>query len=113
MGMIDVQPTLANMFGTYNKYALGHDIFSVDENVVVFPSGNWLTNKIYYNSAKEAYKQIDADAEITLDYINYYTEYADQINSISNSIITFDLIKKVGENPENELVEEIGDSELY
>ena len=112
MGMIDAQPTLANMFGTYNKYALGHDIFSVDENVVVFPSGNWLTNKIYYNSAKEAYKQIDAEAEITLDYINYYTEYADKINSISNSIITFDLIKKVGENPENELVEEIGVSEL-
>ena len=109
MGMIDVQPTLSNMFGTYNKYALGHDMFSIKENVVVFPSGNWLTNKIYYNSAKEAYKQIDTDAEITLDYIKYYT---DQVNAISNSIITFDLIKKVGENPENELLEEIGDSDL-
>lgn len=112
MGMIDVQPTLSNMFGTYNKYALGHDMFSIKENIVVFPSGNWLTNKIYYNSAKEAYKQIDTDAEITLDYIKQYTEYADQVNSISNSIITFDLIKKVGENPDNELLEEIGDSDL-
>lgn len=112
MGMIDAQPTISNMFGTYNKYALGHDIFSVKDNVVVFPSGNWLTNKLYYNSAKEAYKLIDADAEIPVDYINYYTEYADQINSISNSIITFDLIKKVGENTDNELLEEIGDSEL-
>lgn len=53
MGMIDVQPTLGNMFGFNNKYALGHDIFNIDNNVVVFPSGNWLTDKIYYNSAKE------------------------------------------------------------
>ncbi len=111
MGMIDAQPTISNMFGSYNKYALGHDIFSVDENVVVFPSGNWLTNKIYYNSAKEAYRTLDVDAEIPIDYIKHYTEYADKLNTISNSIITFDLIKKVGENTNNELLEEIGDSD--
>ena len=27
MGMYDVQPTLGNMFGFSNVYALGHDIF--------------------------------------------------------------------------------------
>ena len=112
MGMIDAQPTIANMFGMYNKYALGHDIMSVEDNVVVFPSGNWMTNQIYYNSAKEAYKQYDNEVEIPVDYIKNYSEYADQLNTISNSIITFDLIKKVGENPDNELVEEIGDNEL-
>jgi Phosphoglycerol transferase and related proteins, alkaline phosphatase superfamily len=106
MGVIDAQPTIGNMFGFYNKYALGNDIFSVEENVVVFPSGNWLTNKLYYNSAKNAYKQINLDEEIPLDYINKYTEYADQINTISNSIITYDLIRKIGFNIENELLEE-------
>ncbi len=111
-GMIDAQPTIANMFGMYNKYALGHDMMSTDENVVVFPSGNWMTNKMYYNSAKEAYKLLDIEAEIPVDYITTYSLYADEINTISNSIITFDLIKKVGENPDNELLEEIGDSEL-
>ena len=25
---------------------------SVDENIVVFPSGNWITNKMYYNAGK-------------------------------------------------------------
>ena len=29
MGMYDLMPTLGNMFGFYNKYALGHDIFNV------------------------------------------------------------------------------------
>ncbi len=110
MGMIDAQPTLGNMFGFSNKYALGHDIFNIDDNVVVFPSGNWLTDKIYYNSAKEAYRQIDLKSEITLDYINYYKQYSEKMIEISNNIITYDLIKKVGENPNNELIEEVGDS---
>lgn len=110
MGMMDVQPTLGNMFGFNNKYALGHDIFNIDNNVVVFPSGNWLTDKIYYNSAKEAYRQIDLSSEITLDYINYYKQYSEKMIEISNNIITYDLIKKVGENPNNELIEEVGES---
>lgn len=107
MGMIDAQPTLGNMFGFYNKYALGNDIFEMEENVVVFPSGNWLTNKLYYNSAKNAYRQTNLEDEITIDYINKYIEYADTINTISNSIITYDLIRKVGLNQGNELLEEI------
>ena len=110
MGMIDVQPTLGNMFGFSNKYALGHDIFSIKDNTVVFPSGNWLTDKVYYNSAKEAYRQIDTSSEITMDYINEHKQYADKMIEISNNIITYDLIKKVGNNPNNELIEEVGDS---
>ncbi len=108
MGMVDCQPTIGNMFGFSNKYALGHDIFNIEENVVVFPSGNWLTDKIYYNSAKEAYRIIDPKSEITMDYINYYKDYSEKIIDISNNIITYDLIKNVGENKENELIEEVG-----
>ncbi len=58
MGMYDVQPTLGNMFGFYNKYALGHDIMSVDdddENVVIFPNGNFVTDTVYYDSQKDKY----------------------------------------------------------
>ena len=109
--MIDVQPTLGNMFGFYNKYALGQDIFSIDENVVVFPSGNWLTDKVYYNNAKGTHKQLDLKSEIPNGYFEKYNAYAEQLIEVSNSIITYDLIKKVGENPDNELLEEtsIGD----
>lgn len=58
MGMYDVQPTLGNMFGFENKYALGHDIFSFkddEENVVIFPNGNFVTDKVYYDSQKNYY----------------------------------------------------------
>ena len=110
MGMIDVQPTLGNMFGFSNEYALGHDIFNIDENVVVFPSGNWLTDKIYYNSSKDVFKTLDTKSEISNAYIEKYKQYSEKVMEISNNIITYDLIKKVGENPENELIEEVGDS---
>lgn len=35
--MYDAMPTLGNMLGFSNKYALGHDIFNIKENnIVVF-----------------------------------------------------------------------------
>ncbi|SDB38339.1 Phosphoglycerol transferase MdoB [Ruminococcaceae bacterium FB2012] len=58
MGMYDVQPTLGNMFGFENSYALGHDIFSIpenEENVVIFPNGNFVTDTVYYNNQKGTY----------------------------------------------------------
>ena len=58
MGMYDVQPTLGNMLGFENKYALGHDIFSIpedQENVVIFPNGNFITDTVYYDSQKGTY----------------------------------------------------------
>ncbi len=61
MGMYDVQPTLGNMFGFKNNFALGHDIFSFDdeeENIVIFPNGNFITDTIYYDSQKNKYFDI-------------------------------------------------------
>ena len=58
MGMYDVQPTLGNMFGFSNSYALGHDYFSIPEdgeNVVIFPNGNFVTDKVYYDNQKNMY----------------------------------------------------------
>ncbi len=103
MGMIDVLPTLGNMLGIKNEYALGTDIFSLkedEENVVVFPDGNWLTNKMYYSRSKEAGKLLDASYTVSAEYINNYNDYTEKILSISDSIIVHDLIKKVGEEEE-------------
>ncbi len=94
MGMYDVMPTLGNMFGFYNKYQLGKDIFQTKgDNIVVFPSGNFVTNKIYYNSQKTAYLSLK-DTEITEEYVKECTNYADKLLKVSNSLIVFDLIKK-------------------
>lgn len=93
MGMIDVMPTLSNMLGVKPKYGLGNDMFSIKDNVVVFPSGNWITNKLYYNSSKGTFRQLDLDTSIDMDYINHYNNYADQLINLSNGIVTYDLIK--------------------
>ena len=92
-GMIDMMPTLANMLGVEPKYSLGHDMFSTTNNIVVFPSGNWLTNKLYYNSANEEYRQLDLNQSVTMEEIEANNEYAEKLIKVSNGIITYDLIK--------------------
>lgn len=104
MGMIDVLPTLGNMMGFSSPYALGHDIFSIDENVVIFPSGNWLTDKIYYYSQKDEWKVLNPNDTVSMEYIETYTKKAEEAISISNKIIVYDLIRKTSET--NQLLKE-------
>ena len=101
MGMIDVLPTLSNMIGIDNKFALGHDIFDIkDENIIPFPNGNFLTNKIYYNASKEEYKVI-GNSPIDEDYIDRCKKYTEDIIELSNNIVVYDLIK----NEKNRILE--------
>ena len=93
MGMYDVLSTLGNMFGFYSPYQLGKDIFSKEENVVVFPNGNWLTDKIYYNNQKQEYLLLKEDV-VSQEYINKYQEHAEQVLEISNAIIIYDYIRR-------------------
>jgi len=93
MGMYDVLPTVANMFGINEKYALGHDIFSKHEGMVVFPNGNVLTNKVYYSDLNDEYITF-TDKPIEMDYINELKKNADDILEVSNGIVVHDLIKK-------------------
>ena len=92
-GMIDVMPTVANMFGLNPKYALGNDIMSLTDNVVSFPNGNWLNNNIYYNTQKDEYKIINNDVVIDSNEIIKNTEITNTRIQISNDIILYDLIK--------------------
>lgn len=97
MGMYDILPTIANMFGFNEKYSLGHDIFSDNEGIVVFPNGNVLTDKVYYSDLYEEYISL-TNEPISSDYINNISEYANTILEVSNGIVTFDLIDKEKEN---------------
>lgn len=106
MGMIDALPTISNMLGIYNPYALGHDIFEIkDDNVVVFPNGNFLTNKLYYNNSKNE-SRIFGMETIDNDYIEEKRKYAEKILQISDNIIVYDLIKKDGYRIEEKKLEQ-------
>jgi len=104
MGMYDVLPTLGNMLGIHSPYALGHDIFSTEENFVVFPNGNWITDKMYYDSQADEGILLDENTVISSDYIEKYTTRAEKEVGVSNDIIVHDLIKKTKES--NKLLEE-------
>ena len=93
-GQFSVMPTVGNMLGVYNKYALGHDIFEIkNDNIISFPNGNFLTNKVYYRNSKEQYKPLNLDEILSEEYINYAKDYTNEIIEVSNGIITHDLIK--------------------
>lgn len=103
MGMWDVYPTVANMFNLDYTYALGHDIFSNNEKIVVFPSGDFLTNKVYYNNLKDEYILLTdepIDNDFMIEYINRLKAYAETRQDISKSIIVHDLIKREIEREE-------------
>ena len=94
MGMYDAMPTLGNMLGFYNKYQLGHDIFDIkSDNIVVFPTGNWVTNKVYYDSQKEEYLSLDGSA-ISEEEIIKNNKYTTELLNISNDVIVYDLVAK-------------------
>ena len=93
MGMIDVAPTILNMFGLSNKYALGHDIFNIrDNNVIAFPNGNFLTNMLYFNNSTGEYKIINENTIIDENYVSEKKKYVEDLLDVSNSIIVYDLL---------------------
>ena len=90
MGMYDAMPTLANMFNFDYKYGLGHDIFNTNNNIVVFPNGNWVTDKMYYNAQKDEYMLLK-NSVVTEEEVENNKEYANTLLDVSNSIIVYDL----------------------
>ena len=97
MGMYDILPTLGNMMGFYSPYALGHDIYDIGENnIVVFPNSNFVTNTIYYSASANNYITLKENAIIDEDYITNMKNYSEKILSVSNDIIIHDLIRKEG-----------------
>ena len=106
MGMYDVMPTIGNMLGISNEYALGHDIFNIkDENIVIFPNGNFLTNLIYYNNSTGESKLLKEGAVIDKDYIKNCRDYAEKRLEVSNSIIVHDLLNQ-NKDDENKKLED-------
>ncbi len=94
MGMYDVSTTILNMFGLNNKYSVGSDIFNVkDDNIIVYPNGNFLTKDIYYNNSKEEYKILNPDFKVTDEYLAEKKKIVDDRLEISNSIIVYNLLE--------------------
>ena len=95
MGMIDIPPTILNMFGKTNEYALGHDIFNIkNNNVVAFPNGNFLTNVMYYNNSTGEYYILNNSTVIEDGYVDERKNYVENLLEVSNSIIVYDLLNK-------------------
>ena len=95
MGMYDVIPTLYNMLDIESEYLLGHDIFNIkDNNIVVYPNGNFLTDKVYYNNSTGEYKNLKEGSIYDANYISNNVEYAESTLEVGNIIIMYDLFNQ-------------------
>jgi len=92
MGMYDAIPTLYNMLDIEVEYVLGHDIFNIkDENIVVYPNGNYLTDKVFYNNSTGEYKILKEGIILESDYVSERLEYAELTLDVGNAIVMYDL----------------------
>jgi len=99
MGMYDAAPTLYNMLNIDNNYVLGNDIFNIkNNNIVVFPNGNFLTNEIYYNNSTGEYKILKEGVILDSEYISDKIEYTETLLGVNNAIITYDLFNNKKRN---------------
>ena len=80
---------------------------SFSNNVVIFPNGNFVTNKVYYNASTGDYMILNNNTGknsavnsvvISEDYIKDLKKYAEERLEVSNDIIYHDLIKNEGDN---------------
>lgn len=96
MGMYDVSTTILNMFGLYNKYSVGSDIFNTKyDNMVVFPNGNVLTSNFYYNNSTGEYKILNNKFTMDDEYLENIRSVGEKKLEVSNAIIVYNLLEKV------------------
>lgn len=101
MAQYDVGPTLQNMLGIKNDYALGNDIFSIEDNIVPFINGDWTDGIVYYTYRNDKYYIMDENYTEEMieamiyeeDYINKNNERVSKIIEMSNMINKYNLIE--------------------
>lgn len=96
LGMVDVLPTISNMLGVFNPFQIGKDIFSVGENRVTFPNGDYIDKKYFYSASDSNLYELDSnrlvDDEYIIDNSLKIQVLSDEEIEISSNIIESDLI---------------------
>lgn len=94
MASIDIMPTVANLFGLDMNYQMvfGHDVYDLEENVIRFANGSFLSNKFSYDAMTQNY--LSSDDTISDTYIyNLNTSFInDYIYNVR--ILEYDYYKK-------------------
>lgn len=84
MGMIDLMPTLSNMLNINNQFRFGQDIFSKNDNTVVFPDGSFLTRDYYYSSKDVIVYDVSSNQVTTED--KFSDDFLEKILSVEKEL---------------------------
>ena len=90
---LDILPTLCNLFGVEydSRLLVGRDVFSDEEPLVLWPNGNFLTEKGYWYGG--AFKAAEGAGEASKEYINAMRSKVQGKISYSKLILQTDYFK--------------------
>lgn len=93
---IDMAPTFANLFDLdYDtRLFMGNDIFSNEENFVIFQNGSWYSQKGYFSTADARFYPFDEANSISSDEINRVNQIVKNKMSVSSLIYTHQYFNK-------------------
>ncbi|WP_392486580.1 LTA synthase family protein [Haloimpatiens sp. FM7315] len=97
-GQMDLYPTLSNMFDLNNKYMFGQDIFNVKDRFLVFRTGSFIDNNVFYSSSTKKYYDLKTALEVaeTKELKKKKDEALKQLD-YSDTLLDHNLIKKYKE----------------
>lgn len=100
-GQMDIFPTLCNMFDLKTPYKFGRDLFNVKDRLVVFRTGSFMDNKVFYSSSSKKYYDLKTGEEVAeTDALKKKKEEALKQLDYSDTLLDHNLIKKFTENNE-------------
>ncbi len=93
---IDFLPTLANLFDLdYDpRLYMGQDLFSVQENIVIFTNSSWKTNKGEFHATTQEFVPYNENITYTLEEIININQYVKNQFTISDEILKTDYFSK-------------------
>lgn len=100
-GQMDIFPTLCNMFDLKNPYKFGRDLFNVKDRLVVFRTGSFIDNNVFYSSSSKKYYDLKTGQEVKeTETLKKKKEEALKHLDYSDTLLDHNLIKKFTENKE-------------
>ncbi|OWZ82985.1 LTA synthase family protein [Natranaerobius trueperi] len=97
-GMIDIMPTVGNLLGIENPYAMGRDILNTGEDEVILKEGSFIKDDIYYYSKTRTFYDLETGKEVEVENDEELIAQAEDTLDVSNLIYKTDYFRDILDN---------------
>jgi lipoteichoic acid synthase len=94
-GQIDTLPTILNIMGIKDNYALGNDLFNIKDNLVIFRNSNFTDGNIFYIGKDSTAYNLKSEKQVNYDDYKGKLDKSKYLLKISDDVITNNLLNKL------------------